>query len=705
MSVRVLLPDPSSSSLSQPSTTRLRQPHPLSSSPHLTTSRRRRRRPFPEQFHHHHHHTLFFLLFLLCLFPSLTFSSPLISHSSSSFPSLRNTAAGRAGAVYDSNHPSCAGIRYRRMPVYTHIGALRRLSRFSPSSSRVVSPSTTRTVHSSSSSSSSSPYSIVIVNDNNKNMTTKRSMTKPKSSVSLLTKFDDNHDDYDIFLRLAHDVNLHQSLHDFEHPKRTHLSSSSSRMSTLFVPRDIAIIQTALDIDLYLSRLNRRHSRKTKTKYNPLPNREFMSEYEAYQTIIKFTRRFRYPRAVLTAIIRNHVAPARLSLCDFIFSLYWTTWADKRVNRHGVILKTGSRVKEFIPAQLVLNILLPVKTRQGVIQQVDRMLIPDLSEFTLKLSPSPSPSCSPIVVRKRRKEKIKEMRTVPSSSPSQSAEPSTKAVPDITDPVVVPFPSHNGPGSGSGSGYSSDSSGHHDDDDDDLGDGIVVGPDTITGSQPPRTNCFPASASAWLCNGQRVLMRDLQIGDCVITSTSTTSPSPSRRRLTKSHVFMFSHRLETQHRMPFIQISTSGGHILSLSSEHYLPIHTIPFNQQRNSSEPCISCPTRLVTAQSVRRGMWVNTIDGVFQVIDTRIVYDYGLYAPHTHDGFVIVDGIVASCYTRAIHPHAAHSLLTPVRAVASIIGRSVDPVAGWFNHGSESKLCVRPLLSLVQTLTSLMK
>lgn len=668
------------------------------------------------------------------------------------------------GAVYDANHPSCASLLYDKMPTFTHFGALRRLSRFSPSS-----PSSTRTA---SSSSSSSPYSIVIVNNedsknNTNNNITKRSVQQ-RNSVSFLTKFDDNHQDYDIFLRLAHDVGLPQSLHDFEHQRR---SPGSSGLSTLFVPRDLAVIQTALDIESYLARLHRRQRRrqtvntthqnqsKNKGKHSPSSSssssknktphgrgntkhsssseREIMSEYEAYQTIISFTRRFRYPRTVLTAIIRNHVTPAKLSLCDFIFALYWKTWAGTRVNRFGLTLETDTHVKDFIPAQLVLNILLPIRTRQGVIQQIDRMLIPDLSGFMLKLSPSPSPSplSSPSVdtaANRRKKkgddnQKLKNMKAspsvsplpLPSSSPSQSAEPSTKPIPDIPEPVVFPIPSHNRPGP----------TGTHSDVDMGVG---VVGPDTITGSQPQRTNCFPASASVRLCNGQRVVMRDLQIGDCVVTSASTslaeeenTSVSrnamllekSSRKRIRRgmSHVFMFSHRMETRYRMPFIRIATTGGQAISLSSEHYLPIVVSPLNHHyhynnntQQQQQPRITHyetqkTTTLVIAESVTPGMWVDTIDGIHQVTDVRIVYDNGLYAPHTHDGFVVVDDVVASCYTRALDPHAAHSLLTPIRAVMWMIGRTVDPVAGWLNQGSESRFGAGSMLSFVKALTSL--
>lgn len=74
---------------------------------------------------------------------------------------------------------------------------------------------------------------------------------------------------------------------------------------------------------------------------------------------------------------------------------------------------------------------------------------------------------------------------------------------------------------------------------------------------------------------------------------------------------MFPHRVETQHGIPFFQISTSGGHKLFLSSKHYLPFFTIPIsialNQHNTTQKPTLT--TTLVTAQSVKHIMWIDTI------------------------------------------------------------------------------------------------
>jgi hypothetical protein len=38
------------------------------------------------------------------------------------------------------------------------------------------------------------------------------------------------------------------------------------------------------------------------------------------------------------------------------------------------------------------------------------------------------------------------------------------------------------------------------------------------------------------------------------------------------------------------------------------------------------------------------------------------GLYNPHTLTGQIVVDGVLASCYTRAVHPAIARLLLSPL-------------------------------------------
>lgn len=50
------------------------------------------------------------------------------------------------------------------------------------------------------------------------------------------------------------------------------------------------------------------------------------------------------------------------------------------------------------------------------------------------------------------------------------------------------------------------------------------------------------------------------------------------------------------------------------------------------------------------------------------------GLYNPHTISGTIVVDGIVASCYTTFMNPLLAHSLLAPLRLIFRTFGQGVS-------------------------------
>lgn len=100
-----------------------------------------------------------------------------------------------------------------------------------------------------------------------------------------------------------------------------------------------------------------------------------------------------------------------------------------------------------------------------------------------------------------------------------------------------------------------------------------------------------------------------------------------------------------------------------------------------------------LVSAASVRIGDVLQLANGSDSpVVVVEDVSADGLYNPQTVDGNIIVDGIVASTYTTAVHPCVAHAaLLAPIRflyersrlfvvvldALASFISRSTDRLA----------------------------
>lgn len=586
---------------------------------------------------------------------------------------------------FDADHPTCEGFVYDDMHENTHIGALLKLS----------------------------------------------SSTTPKSPPS----FDDNHDDFDIFLRLAHAINLDTSLLSYE----TSPGPGLSGMSTLFAPRDIAIIQTAMDIHLVYPGLLPSFT-QPEIKLGEEEDIDIMSEKQAYDVIMKFTHMFVYPQTVLIAIVRNHVTPAKMSLCEYVFSLSWTTWAGRNatIERNGLSLmpmmlasvyddssssstdgdaveqKKDNMMSMFDPAHLLLNIVHPLRTRQGVVQHVDRLLIPDLSVYKLRATPSPSSSIPPPQPSPKAADTGASTSAGPSSSAqpsastSLSAAPSTKTVPDIDTPVIIPFPSPTTPAPSPSPGQQQQ------------------GADPLTGSEPRSSECFPAEAEVTKCDGRKVRMHEVDIGDCVVVGRE------SNGEVSMSKVFAFSHRVRNSGIVKFIEIVTKTGETLTVSSKHYIPIVMLdkyeqginPNNNNSNITELTFLLPSSssslslslasstlshsssttsastwlLLPADAIKpHVMAVDTIaNGLQSVTSTRLVYTHGLYAPHTAAGTVAVDGVVASCYTKAVQPAMAHALLAPVRWAWSVMagerrisaaggeGR-LDLFGGWLDNGVE--------------------
>jgi len=145
--------------------------------------------------------------------------------------------------------------------------------------------------------------------------------------------------------------------------------------------------------------------------------------------------------------------------------------------------------------------------------------------------------------------------------------------------------------------------------------------------------CFPAHATVQLHNGHTKPISSLQPGDRVRTSSHTYSD-----------VFAFTHR-DAHATASFVRIETDS-HAIELSGSHYLPVNG------------------RVVSAERVAVGDHVELGEGGVGVVKgVRRVSGVGLYNPQTMDGRIVVDGIVATCYTRAVDPRLADVLLAVPR------------------------------------------
>jgi hypothetical protein len=160
--------------------------------------------------------------------------------------------------------------------------------------------------------------------------------------------------------------------------------------------------------------------------------------------------------------------------------------------------------------------------------------------------------------------------------------------------------------------------------------------------------CFPGDASVMLTDGSEKLMKDVVIGDEVMTQQGS------------SEVYAFLDYLPTQ-KTAFVYVhyfDLSGAvKSIGLSSEHLLLA-------SRSGEE-------KFVTAGSIQSGDFIYTSENGQSVsilvshVETQ--EKTGAFAPLTKTGTIIVDGVIASNY--AVFDHdIAHAVLAPLRLASSL-------------------------------------
>lgn len=150
------------------------------------------------------------------------------------------------------------------------------------------------------------------------------------------------------------------------------------------------------------------------------------------------------------------------------------------------------------------------------------------------------------------------------------------------------------------------------------------------------SSCFPADATVTLESGENIKMTDLRHSHRVAVGSGD-----------HSDVYFFGHRDENA-ETEYIHISTSGKNELRISPGHYIYVNG------------------KLATARTVRTGDKLETWNEKKVVVTSvRRVVARGKFAPTTLHGNIMVDGIVVSSYTDAIHPRVAHTMLAPLRSL----------------------------------------
>lgn len=407
------------------------------------------------------------------------------------------------------------------------------------------------------------------------------------------------------------------------------LLSMPQNRFTIFAPNDDAMIQTARDIAIGLS-------------LSP-PSDEKL----AYRIITSFLKRYPVKPGdipILKYVLQFHILPVSLASEDILSETSFTTLNGFNISRFGLKLSTdqlqGHPVSNFEKASIIAFHAAEIRAKNGYIHTIDRLLFPPMPNLTILPQPSDEAGTSP--------EPSAEPTMTPLTSPStiSTITPTLAPVPSITAPFSsIPIPC------------------------------VDPGPKTQTPPVPsssprPRSptnptepvspsraasrgnSCFPASAVIHLSSGKRIAMANLTAGTAIAASEQIHSP-----------VYLFTHRIPHGYRY-FVRLHCSNGRAISLSPEHY------------------IYANGKLIAARLVSVGDMLRTVSGLDSVTRVERTRERGLYAPHTIHGDIVVNGIVASTYTEAVHPKLAHAVLWPLRLLVRY-GGFVEPIGSLLYHG----------------------
>lgn len=181
-------------------------------------------------------------------------------------------------------------------------------------------------------------------------------------------------------------------------------------------------------------------------------------------------------------------------------------------------------------------------------------------------------------------------------------------------------------------------------------------------------SCFPSNSMMDLEDGSRIQMSQLRVGDKVRVGPSSFEP-----------VILFTHS-NRKIISTFLQLTTADGTTLTLTSHHYVPTQS-----------------QRLVASMALRVGDNLILANGKKSaIINIKKVRLQGLYNPHTSSGQIVVDGILASTYTTAVHPATAHALMRPLRILNYYAGIRIGWLSTMLGNGSSFWTSLLPTGSL---------
>jgi len=154
-----------------------------------------------------------------------------------------------------------------------------------------------------------------------------------------------------------------------------------------------------------------------------------------------------------------------------------------------------------------------------------------------------------------------------------------------------------------------------------------VGHRCVSATAPNNGACFHGNGTVLLESGASKRFSELIIGEIIKTydAEGNFSFAPIKKL---PHA-------NNNEPAAFLTLKTETGKEVDMTSDHYIP-----------------KCDLKVVTAGELAVGDCLLTADGKETLIDISWTEKYGVYSAVTEDTFIVVDGVVASPFSKDSHP-----------------------------------------------------
>lgn len=184
-----------------------------------------------------------------------------------------------------------------------------------------------------------------------------------------------------------------------------------------------------------------------------------------------------------------------------------------------------------------------------------------------------------------------------------------------------------------------------------------------TVQQSSDDECFPANAIIFTQDGPKE-MKSLRPGDSVLTLTNK-----GQKVFTEVITFLHYH---PDHDGSYIVLKSESGRSLTVSPNHLIYTTCAEDGEMKQDKLEIEATYAGILKGGDKIIFVSQDKIETV-SIESVRHVRSYGLYAPLTRSGTIVVDGVLASCYANFPNQRVAHTALAPLRLQSRFVKASI--------------------------------